>query len=77
MVRRGGLLFDTDFYRNRARTRSLRGEGRDKVSRPNSLMSKVAAIHVWPLPYREPEGFVRAIAGRVKGEMVPDYTTTC
>jgi hypothetical protein len=40
-------------------------------------MSKVAAIHVWPLPYREPEGFVRAIAGRVKGEMVPDYTTTC
>lgn len=44
---------------------------------PSSLVSMLAAIHVYLLPYRELEGFLRMFAGHVEGlkDRVPDYTT--
>ena len=42
---------------------------------PASLMSMLAAIHVYLPPYREVEGFVRVFSEHVEGLRVPDYTT--
>jgi len=39
---------------------------------PASSMSMLAAIHVYLLPYRELEGFVRAFSEHVEGLRVPD-----
>ena len=77
LMRRGELLFDTDFLSGWGRElRSLnKGKEGARYRYPNSLMSMLAAIHVYLLPYRELEGFVRMFAGHVEGLKVPDYTT--
>ncbi len=77
LVRRGELLFDTDFLSGWSRElRSLNEEKEGARYRyPNSLMSMLAAIHVYLLPYRELEAFVRMFAEHVEGLKVPDYTT--
>src|SRR2546422_725155 len=77
LVRRGEILFDTDFLSGWGRElRSLnKGKEGARYRYPNSLMSMLAAIHVYLLPYRELEGFVRMFAGHVEGLKVPDYTT--
>lgn len=77
LVRRGELLFDTDFLSGWSR--ELRGMNEEKEGAryryPSSLMSMLAAIHVYLLPYRELEGFVRMFSEHVEGLKVPDYTT--
>jgi hypothetical protein len=77
LVRRGELLFDTDFLSGWGRELGSLNEGKEgaRYRYPSSLMSMLAAIHVYLLPYRELEGFVRMFAGHVEGLRVPDYTT--
>ncbi len=77
LVRRGELLFDTDFLSGwSGELRSMNGQKEGARYRyPSSFMSMLAAIHVYLLPYRELEGFVRMFAGHVEGLKVPDYTT--
>ena len=77
LVRRGELLFDTDFLSGWSRELGSLNAGKEgaRYRYPNSLMSMLAAIHVYLLPYRELEGFVRMFAGHVEGLKVPDYTT--
>jgi hypothetical protein len=77
LVRRGELLFDTDFLSGWGRELKSLNEGKEgaRYRYPSSLMSMLAAIHVYLLPYRELEGFVRMFSGHVEGLRVPDYTT--
>ena len=77
LVRRGELLFDTDFLSGWSRELGKLNEGKEgaRYRYPDSLMSMLAAIHVYLLPYRELEGFLRMFAGHVEGLRVPDYTT--
>jgi len=81
LVRRGELLFDPDFLSGWRSDLESSNEGKEEGARyryPNSLMSMLAAIHVYLLPYRQLEGFVRVFAEHVeavKGMMVPDYST--
>jgi hypothetical protein len=79
LVRRGELLFDTDFLSGwGSELRSInRGKEGARYRYPSSLMSMLAAIHVYLLPYRQLEGFVRTLSGHVE-ELeggVPDFTT--
>src|SRR3990172_6002585 len=77
LVKRGEFLFDTDFLSGwEGELRRMNGQKEGARYRyPSSLMSMLAAIHVYLLPYRELEGFVRMFSEHVKGLKVPDYTT--
>ncbi|MGH9920675.1 MAG: IS5 family transposase, partial [Nitrososphaerales archaeon] len=77
LVRRGELLFDTDFLSGWSRELGNLNEGKEgaRYRYPSSLVNMLAAIHVYLLPYRELEGFLRMFAGHVEGLKVPDYTT--
>jgi hypothetical protein len=79
LVRRGELLFDPDFLSGCESELSKSNEGKEgaRYRYPGSLMSMLAAIHVYLLPYRQLEGFVRVFAEHVDAVrgMVPDYTT--
>jgi len=77
LVRRGELLFDTDFLSGWSRELGKMNEEKEgaRYRYPDSLMSMLAAIHAYLLPYRELEGFVRMFSGHVEGLKVPDYTT--
>jgi hypothetical protein len=79
LVRRGELLFDTDFlsgWKDELRKINDGKEGA-RYRYPSSLMSMLAAIHVYLLPYRQLEGFIRTLSERVEelGRGVPDFTT--
>src|SRR5438552_15175245 len=77
LVSRGELLFDTDFLSGWSGELGRMNEEKEgaRYRYPNSLMSMLAAVHVYLLPYRELEGFVRMFAGHVEGLKVPDYAT--
>lgn len=78
LVRRGELLFDPSFLSGWRGELERSNEGKEgaEYRYPNSLMSMLAAIHVYLLPYRQLEGFVRVFAEHVKLlRGVPDYTT--
>jgi hypothetical protein len=77
LVRRGELLFDTDFLSGWSRELGNMNEEKEgaRYRYPDSLMSMLAAIHVYLLPYRELEGFLRMFAEHVEGLHAPDYTT--
>jgi hypothetical protein len=42
---------------------------------PESFIRLLAIIHAYLLPYRQLEGFIRALSSNVEGLKVPDYTT--
>jgi hypothetical protein len=78
LVRRGELLFDPDFlsgWKSELRSINRKKEGA-RYRYPSSLMSMLAAIHVYLLPYRQLEGFVRMLAEHVDElRGAPDFTT--
>jgi Transposase DDE domain len=78
LVRRGELLFDSDFLSNwRAELREMNKEKEGARFRyPNSLIWLLATVHAYLFPYRELEGFLRAISVHIKElKRVPDFTT--
>ena len=78
LVRRGELLFDTDFLLDwRAELREMnKGKEGARFRYPNSLIWLVATVHTYLFPYRELEGFLRAISVHIKElKEVPDFTT--
>ena len=79
LVRRGELLFDTDFLSGWKSELRKMNEGKEgaRFAYPNSFLNMLAAIHVYLLPYRQLEGLVRLFSHHVrklKGN-VPDFTT--
>jgi transposase len=79
LVKRGEMLFDSGFLQNwRAELKKM-NEGKEgsHYRYPNSLISLLATIHVYLLPYRQLEGFLRMMSLHIKKlqKMVPDFTT--
>lgn len=78
LVRRGEIIFDADFLENwRAELKKM-NEGKEgaKYHYPNSLISLLATVHAYLLPYRQLEGFLRIMSEHVERlKEVPDYTT--
>jgi hypothetical protein len=79
LVRRGELLFDPDFLSGWEEELNRLNEKKEgaKYRYPNSLMNMLAAIHVYLLPYRRIEGFLRVFAEHVDvfKRRLADYTT--
>ena len=79
LVRRGELLFDTDFlatWRSELKKMNEKKEGAP-FAYPGSFLNMLAAIHAYLLPYRQLEGFVKLFSKHVrelKGN-VPHFTT--
>ena len=79
LVRRGEVMFDIDFLENWRAELKLMNKGKEgaKYLYPNSLISLLAIVHVYLLPYRQLEGFLRMMSIHIEKlqEAVPDYTT--
>ena len=79
LVKRGETLFDSDFLQNwRAELKKMnKGKEGPHYRYPNSLISLLATVHVYLLPYRQLEGFLRMMSIHIKKlkEVVPDFTT--
>ncbi len=78
LVRRGELLFDPAFLSGWKQELERSNEGKEgaRYRYPSCLMSMLAAIHVYLLPYRQLEGFVRVFAKHVEAlKGIPDFST--
>jgi hypothetical protein len=79
LVKRGEVLFDTDFLANwRVELKEMnKGKEGAKYLYPNSLILLLATIHAYLLAYRQLEGFLKVMSAHIKElkEEVPDYTT--
>jgi transposase len=79
LVRRGEMLFDSGFLQNwRAELKKMnKGKEGPHYRYPNSLISLLAIVHAYLLPYRQLEGFLRMMSIHIKKlkEVVPDFTT--
>ena len=79
LVRRGEVMFDTDFLANWLSELKKMNKGKEgaKYRYPNSLILLLATVHVYLLPYRQLEGFLRMMSIQIEKlqEAVPDYTT--
>lgn len=79
LVRRGEMLFDSGFLQNwRAELKKMnKGKECPHFRYPNSLISLLAIVHAYLLPYRQLEGFLRMMSIHIKKlqETVPDFTT--
>jgi hypothetical protein len=78
LVRRGELLLDVDFVRGWGS--ELEGMNRGKEGArfryPDSFVRLLLFMHVYlHLPYRELEGFTKALSRYVKGLKAPDYSS--
>jgi len=79
LVRRGEMLFDSSFLQNWRAELKRMNEGKEgpHYRYPNSLISLLATVHAYLLPYRQLEGFLRMMSVHIKRlrEIVPDFTT--
>lgn len=80
LVRRGEMLFDDGFLQNWRADLKKMNKGKEGASYryPNSLiLLLLATVHVYLLPYRQLEGFLRMMSVHIKRlqEIVPDFTT--
>jgi hypothetical protein len=79
LVRRGEIMFDTGFLANwRAAELRKMNEGKEgaKYRYPNSLISLLATVHAYLIPYRQlVEGFLNIMSEHIDRLKVPDYTT--
>jgi IS5 family transposase len=77
LVKRGSILLDLDFVADWSRelkTMNERKEGA-RFRYPESFIKLLAVVHAYVLPYRQLEGFTRALSQHVDGLKAPDYTT--
>lgn len=80
LVKRGEVLFDTNFLSNwRVELKKMnKGKEGAKYLYPNSLiLLLLATIHAYLLSYRQLEGFLKVMSTHIKElkKEVPDYTT--
>jgi len=77
LVRRGEILLDMDFIDSWPDELAKMNEG--KVGKPfvypESFLAMLAVVHAYLLPYRQIEGFTRALTKHVDGLDAPDYTS--
>ena len=77
LVKRGLILLDLDFVADRSRELKAMNERKEgaKYRYPESFVKLLAVVHAYVLPYRQLEGFMRALSQHVDGLKAPDYTT--
>jgi len=77
LVKRGLILLDLDFVADWSREIKAMNERKEgaKYRYPESFIKLLAVVHAYVLPYRQLEGFMRALSQHVDGLKAPDYTT--
>jgi len=77
LVKRGAILLDVDFVANWSEELKAMNESKEgaRFKYPESFVKLLAVVHAYILPYRQLEGFVRALSQHVDGLKAPDYTT--
>ena len=77
LVKRGLILLDLDFVADWSRELKAMNEHKEgaKYRYPESFVKLLAVVHAYVLPYRQLEGFMRALSQHVDGLKAPDYTT--
>jgi len=78
LVRRGGLLLDLDFVRGWESELEAMNKGKEgaRFRYPGSFIRLLLFMHAYlHLPYRELEGFIKALTKYVKGLKVPDHSS--
>ena len=77
LVKRGAILLDMDFVADWSRELETMNEGKEgaRFRYPETFVKLLAVVHAYILPYRQLEGFVRALTQHVDGLKAPDYTT--
>lgn len=77
LVKRGLILLDLEFvadWSGELKAMNERKEGA-RYRYPESFVKLLAIVHAYVLPYRQLEGFMRALSTHVDGLKAPDYTT--
>src|SRR4030066_1640566 len=77
LVKRGLILLDVDFVADWSRELKVMNERKEgaRYRYPESFVKLLAIVHAYVLPYRQLEGFTRALSQHVDGLKAPDYTT--
>jgi hypothetical protein len=77
LVKRGLILLDLDFVADWSRELKAMNERKEgaKYRYPESFIKLLAVVHAYVLPYRQLEGFMRALSQHVDDLKAPDYTT--
>ena len=77
LVKRGLILLDLDFVADWSRELKAMNERKEgaKYRYPESFIKLLAVVHAYVLPYRQLEGFMRALSQHVDPLKAPDYTT--
>lgn len=77
LVRRGEILLDMDFIKTWHDELARMNEGKEgkPFDYPDSLITLLAVVHAYLLPYRQLEGFTRALVKHVDGLKAPDFTS--
>ena len=77
LVRRGEVLLDMDFVKTWPDELAAMNEGKEgkPYEYPESLIRLLAIVHAYLLPYRQLEGFTRALIKHEDGLRAPDFTS--
>ena len=78
LVRRGEILLDFDLLDEWGEELRMMNRGKEgaRFRYPEAFMRLLAYVHVlFHLPFRQEEGFVKALSKHVAGLKAPDYTT--
>jgi hypothetical protein len=77
LVKRGLILLDLDFVTGWSKELKAMNAGKEgsRYRYPESFIKLLAVVHAYVLPYRQLEGFMRALSQHVDGLKAPDYTT--
>jgi hypothetical protein len=76
-VKQGTILVDLDFVADWSRELKAMNKHKEgaRYRYPQSFIKLLAIVHAYVLPYRQLEGFMRALSQHVDGLKAPDYTT--
>lgn len=77
LVKRGAILLDLDFVADWSRELKGMNERKEgaRFRYPESFIKLLAVVHAYVLPFRQLEGFTRALSQYVDELKAPDYTT--
>jgi hypothetical protein len=77
LVKRGSIIIDLDFIAGWSKELKTMNDGKEggRYRYPQSFIKLLAVVHAYVLPYRQLEGFMRALSQHVDGLKAPDYTT--
>lgn len=77
LVRRGEILLNMGFVAGWSRELEDMNDGKEgaRFRYPESFIKLLAVIHAYLLPFRQLEGFTKALTNHVDGLKAPDYTS--